>query len=385
MDKPAATTHLRHLDGLRALAAVYVLLCHAFLEVNFRGQALGNTTKFLLQFFFFGHYAIDLFIVLSGFCLMLPVLGNGGILRGGAGRFLKRRAWRIIPPYYAALAFSLLLIAACIHQKTGTHWDVSLPVTGKSILTHLALVQDVFGDDANINHVLWSISVEWRIYFLLPLLVLAWSRFGSVAVTATALVLSYVVFQWCLRHFGNPLAAHYVGLFALGMFGANVALPNDRASLGLSRLPWPLITGFLTLVVALLLLPHLWDGPHLRVYVVDYVVGMWSMAVLVTASRHEHGWTARFLGCRPLVFVGTFAYSVYLIHAPLLQVLWQGPFAPLQAQPLAMLAALTLLGTPLILGAAYAFFLVFERPFLRAGTGPRPAPLAVAAALQPAP
>ena len=109
------------------------------------------------------------------------------------------------------------------------------------------------------------------------------------------------------------------------------------------------------------------------------------MSVLVTASRHERGWTARFLGCKPLVFIGTFAYSVYLIHAPLLQVLWQGPFAPLQAQPLAMLAALTLLGTPLILSAAYVFFLVFERPFLRTGTGKRPTPLAVAVALQPAP
>ena len=263
MDKPAATTHLRHLDGLRALAAVYVMLSHAFLEVNFRGQALGNTTKFLLQFFFFGHYAIDLFIVLSGFCLMLPVLGNGGTLRGGAGRFLKRRAWRIIPPYYAALALSLVLIAVYIHQKTGTHWDASLPVTGRSILTHLALVQDVFGDDANINHVLWSISVEWRIYFLFPLLVVAWSRFGSGAVTVVTVILSYLIFQWCLQHFGNPLAAHYIGLFAMGMFGANIAFPNDKASRALSRLPWPLITAFLTLVVALMLLPPLvgWSAP----------------------------------------------------------------------------------------------------------------------------
>ncbi len=385
MRPPATTTHLRHLDGLRALAAVYVLLCHAFLEVNFQGQPPGNTAKFFLQFFFFGHYAVDLFIVLSGFCLMLPVLGNGGTLRGGAWHFFKRRAGRILPPYYAALVLSLLLIAVYIHQKTGTHWDISLPVTGKSILTHLALVQDVFGDDANINHVLWSISVEWRIYFLLPGLVLAWSRFGPVAVTAVALVLSYVIFQVCLQRFGNPLAAHYVGLFVMGMFGANVAFPNDKTSLAFGRLPWGLVTIFLTLVVALMFLPHLWEGPHLHVYVVDYLVGVWSMSVLVTASRHTDGWTARFLGSRPLVFVGTFAYSVYLIHAPLLQVLWQGPFAPLQARPLAMLAALTGLGTPLILGAAYLFFLVFERPFLRTGTRQRPAPLAVAAALQPAP
>ena len=203
--------------------------------------------------------------------------------------------------------------------------------------------------------------------------------------SVTALILSYVAFQWCLQHFGNPLAAHYVGLFAMGMFGANIAFPSDKTTLAFSRLPWPLISVFMTLAVALILLPHLWDGPHLHVYVVDYVVGVWSISVLVTASRNAGGWTARFLGCKPLVFIGTFAYSIYLIHAPLLQILWQGPFAPLQAQPLAMLAALTLLGTPLILGAAYVFFLVFERPFLRTGTGQRSLPLAAAAALQPAP
>ena len=152
--------HLDYLDGLRALAAVYVLLGHALLQVNFSHQRPGVFARGFLSIFLFGHEAVDLFIVLSGFCLMLPVARGDGALRGGAWNFFQRRAWRIVPPYYAAMTLSLLLIWSCIGQKTGTHWDISIPVTGRSILTHLLLLQDALGDEASINHAFWSISVE---------------------------------------------------------------------------------------------------------------------------------------------------------------------------------------------------------------------------------
>lgn len=173
IEKSNVAKHLGYLDGLRALAAIYVVVFHALLQVNFDQQPLNNFARYFLKFFSYGRYPVDLFIVISGFCLMIPIARGDGNLRGGAIHFFKRRAWRILPPYYFAMALSLLLIWLFINQKTGTHWDVSLPVTNKSILTHLILMQDALGDYATINHAFWSISVEWRIYFLFPLLV--WS------------------------------------------------------------------------------------------------------------------------------------------------------------------------------------------------------------------
>ena len=85
------------------------------------------------------------------------------------------------------------------------------------------------------------------------------------------------------------------------------------------------------------------------------------------------------------MFVGTFAYSMYLIHAPLLQVLWQTLFVPLHARPLMLLAAYWLVGTPLIVGCAYLFFLAFERPFLNTRRKETLAETARDAALAPAP
>ena len=47
---------------------------------------------------------------------------------GGARSFFRRRARRLLPPYYASFGLSLLLIWTVIGTRTGTHWDISVPV-----------------------------------------------------------------------------------------------------------------------------------------------------------------------------------------------------------------------------------------------------------------
>lgn len=68
---PTATkTHLAFIDGLRAIAALFVMVCHAYFE-----PANGYYASRLMNHLglTYGHVAVDLFIVVSGFCLMLPI------------------------------------------------------------------------------------------------------------------------------------------------------------------------------------------------------------------------------------------------------------------------------------------------------------------------
>ncbi len=369
---------------MRAVAALYVVLHHIYLQ-DYNRQHLTGLPRYLLSALNYGHEAVDLFIVLSGFCLMLPVARGDGTIRGGALRFFGRRAWRILPPYYLALALSLGLIWTLVGQPTGTHWDTSLPVSGHSILTHVVLLQDACGDTYNINHVFWSIAVEWRIYFLFPLLVWGWRRLGPLAATGLALAASYVLWRGCGHFLGADLSAHYLGLFALGMLGAGIAFSPERIGRHVDRWPWGWLAGGLALVAAGCLLASHGKTRPLSPVLTDYVVGLASSAVLVAMSLGRARWLTAGLAARPLVFVGTFAYSLYLIHAPLIQVLWQYPFAPLQPTPGRMFLALALAGMPLIVGCAYLFFLVCERPFLTSRRQPGRASLAVETALQPAP
>ncbi|WP_052572920.1 acyltransferase [Haloferula sp. BvORR071] len=357
--------HLPYLDGLRALAALFVVLHHAVLQVDFSRQPLTGPLRMVLRPLYFGHYAVVLFIVLSGFCLMLPVLRSGGTLRGGYLNFLKRRAWRILPPYYFAVGLSLLLIWTLIGQKTGTHWDVSLPVKVRSLWTHLVMLHDATGEDLSINHVLWSIAVEWRIYLLFPLPLWLWRKLGPLAATLVLTVVSYLLFglgEWAIH---ASLHAHYLGFFGMGMLAATLACSKDGAPSGMRRWPWSLITLGAAILLAAVSVASLPGGAAIPYQFRDAFAGLASMALLITVSRDESFWLTRFLAWRPLVFIGTFAYSVYLIHAPLLQVLWQYPLASLQERPLAMFLSLATLGSALILVASYLFFLVCERPFLR--------------------
>src|SRR5579883_2718019 len=187
---------LHYLDGLRALAALFVVLHHAWAQVwpVFTTDRPDNWPHgWVLRamgLFFYGHFAVGIFIVLSGFCLMLPVVHNNGALPGGICSFFIKRMRRILPAYFGALAVCLMLIALCIGQKTGGHWDCAIPVTRQGLLTHLFLVQDIFGN-SEIDYPMWSVAVEWHIYFLFPVLVLCWKRYGAALTTIILLLLSY--------------------------------------------------------------------------------------------------------------------------------------------------------------------------------------------------
>jgi peptidoglycan/LPS O-acetylase OafA/YrhL len=341
-------TRLAFLDGLRALAALTVLLHHARLQVWPKAHG------------FDGRLAVDLFIVLSGFCLTLPLLKTG-TLQGGVLHFLRRRARRILPAYYGTLALSLVLIWTLIGAQTGSFWDVSLPVTRNGMIAHLFLLQDVFHPH-EINYAMWSIAVEWHIYFLFPLLVLAWRRLGPWANAVLAIALSLTVFHGLHNTVFRGVTVHFVGLFALGMLGASLAFGRETRF----ERAWLALTAALTAAVAILLACGF--GTHLsspRAAVLETVVGLATMTLLVAVTRRPEDVLNRLLAWPPLAQVGLFSYSLYLIHAPLLQVAWQYMVAPFRLGPLGSFLMLVGIGGPAIVGLSRGVFLLLEQPFLR--------------------
>jgi peptidoglycan/LPS O-acetylase OafA/YrhL len=155
-------------------------------------------------------------------------------------------------------------------------------------------------------------------------------------------------------------SCHFIGLFALGMVAAYISTSPKKPyqRLRSSRL-WG-IASALTFIVALSLLPLGKDYFPL----LDGVVGIMTTALLVHSTNGAQTFAARALAWRPLVFIGTFSYSVYLIHAPLLQILWQYVLDPLALGPKAMFVSLMSVGLACVLGAAYLFFRMFEAPFM---------------------
>lgn len=160
----ATGKHLLFLDGLRGLAAIFVLFHHMWLQLWPQTYHLlpNGRMLFATGWLGYGHFGVTVFIVLSGFSLALSAAKREGPTHIDNKSFFVRRARRILPPYYFALLVSCLLALTVISKATRTHWDVSLPVTLPGFLSHLLMMQDLFYV-SQINHTFWSVALEWKL------------------------------------------------------------------------------------------------------------------------------------------------------------------------------------------------------------------------------
>jgi peptidoglycan/LPS O-acetylase OafA/YrhL len=366
--------HIDFLDGLRAFAALFILFSHMWYQIwpavvppYGYGHRPTGLTLVLTSWLYYGHFAVVVFIVLSGFCLMLPVVRGDGSLRGGTLQFFKRRAKRILPPYYFALLLSLLLIYFLINSKTGSQWDISLPVTQLGVIVHFSMLQDLI-TVTQINYVFWSIAFEVHLYLCFPALVQSWQRLGSLGTTVAVAFFTYTIIALLERAQVKDVPLQFIGLcfdFVLGMLGVTIVFSPDKTWQSLrQRFPWYFMAGGLVLLI--IFFCYLWgfDTAEERFAVLDTLCAFATMSLLVGASRPGSNRIRDFLSLKPLLFIGSFSYSLYLIHAPLLQVLWQYAMHPFNLEKTVEFLLLLLIGTPLIMSASYIFFLGCERPFL---------------------
>src|SRR5690348_4264344 len=91
----APRVRLDFLDGLRGVAAFYVTVHHT-VQLYMTDKADPPSRWFgLYPYLIMGEYAVVMFIVLSGFCLMLPVARTeDGQLRGAFSGYMRRRMKR---------------------------------------------------------------------------------------------------------------------------------------------------------------------------------------------------------------------------------------------------------------------------------------------------
>jgi peptidoglycan/LPS O-acetylase OafA/YrhL len=371
---PQESDHLAFIDGLRGLAALWVLLGHARLFV-FGWDALPGPKGLPINLLSYLHYAVDVFIVLSGFCLALPAVRSGNTLRGGARRFFARRARRLLPPYYASvvlcLAINALVPLTLWARIQPAYLTREMPAS--VLLTHALLTQDIQPQNNLINGPFWSISVEWHIYFAFPLLLLMLRRFGPRGALLLAAIGSAILVT--VRDHGYPLVSpHYLFLFGMGMCAASLSFDAAQAA-RISRAAWIIALSVTATILALAFWRYpIHDFKSCQTatehdVLLDVLAGAATALSLGLLCRAGADPTANavkgFLSSRPIRGLGLFSYSVYLVHLPILTLLFQFVSTRMAGySPKWQFLLLTTLGTGIILGVCYLFFLVFERPFL---------------------
>jgi peptidoglycan/LPS O-acetylase OafA/YrhL len=318
---PSAVTHLhlRYIDGLRALAALSVLVYHAW-----TGPSAVYTT-FADRFLTMGAHGVDLFFVISGFCLAYPTIARhraGSATRFDTASYFARRLVRIIPPYYAAIVVLALVFTAFHLHSDG--------------LSPAALVsQFLFLDKypAYLSGTFWTLPVELRWYVAFPALLALYLRTPRIfAVLGLAAYGLYYGTRDCVVDVGT-LPAFMLGIWAADLQVRQSPLRRYAAAVGLP-------CAFFAFAL----------GEGQQFYGVQ-PVGVVACFCFVVAGG-AIGWLRQGLSTRLLTMFGVASYSIYLIHKPVLEYAESIRHAP---QWLAALVAL---------GVSMLFWLIFERPWL---------------------
>ena len=308
---------LRFIHGLRAIAALWVLIAHSLYWAGMDWSVLPNPKV-----------AVDLFMVLSGL-LMIHSVHDHSSDRGETDktrwpRFYVRRFFRIAPMYY----LTLFVVASSPWHRAGYAVFASLPHRGSpavdvasnadfSPLNLLAHVSFVFGLlPSKLDSTLlpdWSLTLEMQFYLLFPALYLLGRRLGFSRLVIFGVLPVYVIAKMLNRQYGVngaplfvepsflPLSLH---VFSIGMLLGASALEKSGTS---ERQIGALV---LALAVSCLDIRNYgWTALSEPVF----VFLIWSLLKGRPQTRFWI-WVERLLSGRVAKLGSDASYSVYLLH-----------------------------------------------------------------------
>lgn len=400
-EKPTQNSgRIHYIDGIRAFAALAVVVLHILQMRGLRLETAGvipgfdysgaltsgivsDVIRVLISLFLnFGTLAVKLFIVISGYTIMISVVkSKDGLPKGGIIGYMKRRIKRIWPPYYAALAISILVILVIPGMSTMTfnrYHDIALPLTTEAVVSHALFIHTWFPQYAQtINTPMWSIAVEEQIYILFPLVLLPfWRRRQGLMMIVSSMVIGWGLMLFLPLEIYHSTRAWFLILFALGATGVSINL-SDRPSDKMLRekVPWgPLGIGLLIAwFVAAKIVPKVLGledaASSMRIEAFTDVLfgGAWMAFLVHFTEVWKRGIPKRSLlavfDSKPAVSLGLFSYSIYLMHVPIISVLTM-VLMRLGIDGELLYILNFVIGFPLAIGLTYLFHLVFERPFM---------------------
>ena len=349
---------LECLDGLRGLLAVYVMVSHM--------ASFAAMPGWLIRALSHGGAAVDVFFILSGMVIIRSLDSYGH----RALPFLIARVFRIYPVFLAVFALAVMTQELSV-DFAAMPWigpdslgrmiwaDHAPQPWALRIGLHLGMVHGLFPDGIlpyvwlDYLGAAWSLSTEWQFYIVAVWLA---RRNGDWRMAMAVLALAAMAGLW---HHGAPPEWQFSRAF----------LPNKAHlfALGIASAAWLRdgdLRRFIVVLVAVLLICIIQDGQIGKI-----AAPLVWMLCLAAQTRAGAGlrWLAGGLRARPVLWLGSISYCVYLVNEPVQK--WLG-------WALAQVAAgdarlFTLLWLPLAVllpvGVAWWLHVAIEQPGLQWG------------------
>ena len=289
---------LSSLTGIRAFAALWVVLYH-YIIVEFMHPEFGLATLSN------GHYAVDLFFILSGFILSYNYYDKLAIFSlKKCFDFMEKRFARLYPIHIICFLLSLGMYILLLVQGGKPQSDQSYSLFS-AVLNILMLQSWWPGLALNWNFVSWSISAEWFAYSVIFLFALNYWRRWPMSIRFLVVVGLAI---W--NSYQEP--GHWVPLpllrisygFLLGVLIYNFKPAAQRWCLTGRRIDL-LLTAVFALVFALVSLPALAS-------LLVFLVPLFGLMIGLLACNK--GVWVSFFSLRPVVYLGEISYSLYMFH-----------------------------------------------------------------------
>lgn len=336
------------IDFWRGFSALSVALLHSreilwigwrqYMAQGFLAFDFPTIVALTLSPAMFGSMGVAFFFVLSGFCIHAShgqALAKNPGYRLNIRKFAWKRALRIYPPFCAALLLTAGLDAVSRHYSPGCY-----KLGDDSVLTfvmNFLTLQNIYAPAFGTNIALWSLSVEMHIYMVYPLLFLLRRRTGLLS-TMVIVVLVNLISVAATIPSGLILFTNYLVVWWAG------AIVAEKSEILAHKL-W-LLAGMALVTVGFAVL-------QLNPMLAFQLCGIGFAALLSRTMRIgaliSFGW--------PVILLGKFSYSLYLIHIPLLVIMLSVVYNGVK--PTLIFPAIYGVFTSIL--AAYVFYILVER------------------------
>ncbi len=154
-----AIAYRPHIDGLRGLSIIIMILYHA--------KFFGDTGGFV---------GVDIFLVISGFLITSIIVRD---LKAGTFsllNFWERRIRRIIPPLFVVMVFTIIFgFMFLLYPQDYHHLGTSVVAQSAFVSNILfTLTNNYFDQTSKFSPLLhtWTLSLEEQFYLIYPFLIL---------------------------------------------------------------------------------------------------------------------------------------------------------------------------------------------------------------------
>jgi peptidoglycan/LPS O-acetylase OafA/YrhL len=291
-------------DGLRAIAVLMVILCHA-----------------QLQYFTGGFVGVDVFFTISGYVVALAIFRDQKQGDFTLINFYGKRLRRLAPSLYLVLSVTIIFcFIFCFPQDTFSVLKNSLLVAVFSSNIYLAKQTgyfDVGADKQPLLHT-WSLSVEEQFYLIFPLLLLSLRRARVAIVLFILCTIFATSLAWSQHAVTTEILQSYYKLqyrifeFALGTI---IAVMHH----GAIRQLWHWLLYDLMLVLGIALICY----TCVTFNALTSIPGWHALlpcvgAALIIAGGRNARFSGYILNNSVAVYVGRLSYVLYLWHWPVM-------------------------------------------------------------------